>query len=87
MSKKAQQSVDIVSNICTAVFILEAIFKLIATGFDYFRDSWNIFDFIIVVGSLIFIHPSLKKQKNTIVIIRGFKIGRVFKLFSKLKHL
>lgn len=36
------------------IFIFEAIIKLIAFGSRYFRDAWNVFDFVIVVGSLIF---------------------------------
>lgn len=80
-------SIDIINYVCTAIFILEAIIKLIAFGTDYFRDGWNIFDFVIVVGSIIFISPTFKKQKNTITMIRAFRIGRVFKLFSRLKQM
>jgi len=36
---------------------------------------------------LIFIAPTFKKQKNTITMIRAFRVGRVLKLFSKLKQL
>ena len=37
------------------IFLVEAILKLVAYGSKYFIDAWNIFDFIIVIGSLIFI--------------------------------
>ncbi|PFX17210.1 Voltage-dependent calcium channel type D subunit alpha-1 [Stylophora pistillata] len=38
----------------TAVFLLECILKLIAfKPKNYFTDRWNLFDFIIVVGSII----------------------------------
>lgn len=34
------------ANLCIVViFILEALLKLIALGFQYFKRSWNIFDF------------------------------------------
>lgn len=37
------------------IFVLEAILKLIGYGLKgYFSDRWNIFDFIIVIASLIF---------------------------------
>ena len=39
----------------SGIFLIEAIVKLIAYGGRYFRDYWNVFDFLIVVGSLIFI--------------------------------
>lgn len=61
MSYKVQIAVDVVNYICTGVFILEAMLKLIAFGRSYFKESWNIFDFIIVLGSLVFISPSFKR--------------------------
>ncbi len=37
------------------VFVLELIFKIIGLGFKgYFSDRWNRFDFLIVIGSMIF---------------------------------
>uniref|UniRef100_G1TDY0 EF-hand domain-containing protein n=1 Tax=Oryctolagus cuniculus TaxID=9986 RepID=G1TDY0_RABIT len=37
----------------TMVFSLECVLKVIAFGFvNYFRDTWNIFDFITVIGSI-----------------------------------
>ncbi len=37
----------------TTVFIVEAILKLIAFGFSYFKNSWNVFDFCVVISSLL----------------------------------
>lgn len=61
MSESAIQGVDFVNYICTGIFIVEALIKIIAQGHHYFKDGWNIFDFIIVVGSLAFISPTSKK--------------------------
>ncbi|KRX65395.1 Voltage-dependent calcium channel type A subunit alpha-1, partial [Trichinella sp. T9] len=37
----------------TAVFTVEAILKILAFGVrNYFKDGWNIFDFITVIGSI-----------------------------------
>lgn len=37
----------------TSVFAFESILKILAFGFkNYFRDPWNIFDFITVLGSI-----------------------------------
>ena len=43
-----------ISDAFTAVYIMEALFKIVAMGFvmhplAYLRDSWNIADFIIVI--------------------------------------
>ena len=37
----------------TAIFTIEAGLKIIAEGKYYFRQGWNIFDFIIVVVSYV----------------------------------
>ncbi|KAF4532564.1 hypothetical protein B566_EDAN008488, partial [Ephemera danica] len=48
------QSLDVLNMIFTAVFALEFVFKLAAFRFkNYFGDAWNVFDFIIVLGSFI----------------------------------
>ena len=36
-----------------AIFVVEAAIKLIGYGGRYFKDTWNKFDFIIVISSLI----------------------------------
>jgi lipoprotein signal peptidase len=36
-----------------AVFTIEAIFKLTAMHRTYFWETWNIFDFIVVVATFV----------------------------------
>ena len=38
--------------IFTFIFITEAVLKLIAFGWSYFDNSWNNFDFFVVVSSV-----------------------------------
>lgn len=57
---------DVLNMIFTAVFALEFIFKLAAFRFkNYFGDAWNVFDFIIVLGSFIDIVFSEVTQKRS----------------------
>ncbi|VDK84936.1 unnamed protein product [Dibothriocephalus latus] len=45
---------DYLNMIFTGVFTVEFVLKLTAFGFkNYFSDPWNVFDFIIVVGSFV----------------------------------
>jgi len=43
---------DLLNYIFSAVFLVEAIFKLIAFGKSYFNNSWNKFDFTVVCASI-----------------------------------
>ena len=71
--------------------MLEAIAKLIAFGWRYFRDYWNVFDFLIVIGSLVFIVLKYGFKVTLLMtatqVIRALRIGRILKLFRNLKSL
>jgi len=70
----------------TAVFLLECILKLIAFNYkNYFRDAWNIFDFIIVVGSIvdIIIGEVSKGAGFNFNFFRLFRALRLVKLLSQ----
>ncbi|KAI1229663.1 hypothetical protein IHE44_0010995 [Lamprotornis superbus] len=41
------------NNVFTSLFSLECLLKIMAFGvLNYFRDAWNIFDFVTVLGSI-----------------------------------
>jgi hypothetical protein len=37
----------------SAVFTLEAAIKIVALKGNYFKEGWNLFDFVIVIGTII----------------------------------
>ena len=37
----------------TCIFIIEAILRIIALRWGYFQQRWNVFDFVIVVLSIV----------------------------------
>ncbi|XP_076373626.1 sodium channel protein para-like isoform X3 [Tachypleus tridentatus] len=62
----------------TATFAIEAFMKLIAMSpKNYFKEGWNIFDFIIVALSLIELTLS---GVQGLSVLRSFRLLRVFKL-------
>ena len=44
---------EIINIIFTTIFTLEAIVKIIGLRWHYFRRAWNVYDFIIVILSII----------------------------------
>ncbi|CAF3621273.1 unnamed protein product [Rotaria sp. Silwood1] len=71
-------------------FTIECIIKLIALNFKYFTIPWNVFDFIIVIASILgqtlgeimaqfFVHPTLLR------VIRVARVGRVLRLVKGAK--
>uniref|UniRef100_H2YFL8 Ion transport domain-containing protein n=1 Tax=Ciona savignyi TaxID=51511 RepID=H2YFL8_CIOSA len=94
--KVLDQALKIANYFFTAVFILEAVLKLIALGFRrYFRDRWNQVDMLIVILSVVGIavealmtsgdERSLLINPTIIRVMRVLRIARVLKLLKVSK--
>lgn len=44
---------EAINYVFACIFTFEAIIKIIALGKVYFKDNWNVFDFIIVLLTII----------------------------------
>lgn len=53
MSKTFENVLDYVNNVFVVIFTLECAMKLIAFRLHYFRQMWNVFDFLVVITSLL----------------------------------
>lgn len=70
---------DITNYVVFAIFVLEALFKIIAMGRLYFLDAVNWFDLIIIALSIVdFAVPNL----NGLTVFRAF---RLVYFISKIK--
>nr|6NT3_A Chain A, Sodium channel protein type 9 subunit alpha, Sodium channel protein PaFPC1, chimeric construct [synthetic construct]6NT4_A Chain A, Sodium channel protein PaFPC1,Sodium channel protein type 9 subunit alpha,Sodium channel protein PaFPC1 [synthetic construct] len=64
--------------IFTSIYIVEAVLKIIALSPKfYFKDSWNVFDFIIVVFAIL--ELGLEGVQG-LSVFRSFRLLRVFRL-------
>lgn len=75
--------------IFVSIFAAEAAMKMIAHGIKfYFLETWNKFDFVIVILSLIALDESLFSFKvNALRIIRVARLLRMIKASKGLRHL
>uniref|UniRef100_A0A8C4F5N2 Voltage-dependent L-type calcium channel subunit alpha n=1 Tax=Dicentrarchus labrax TaxID=13489 RepID=A0A8C4F5N2_DICLA len=85
---------DILNMVFTAVFTVEMVLKLIAfKPRGYFGDAWNVFDALVVIGSIVdivlseidvlcvhYIHYS---ARISITFFRLFRVMRLVKLLSR----
>ena len=74
---------EYMSLVFTVIFDLEVLIKLIGLGVRYFVDKYNIFDFVIALGSTIGLVLDMFVGGNLSfsTAMRVFRIGRMFKLF------
>ncbi|CAG5861099.1 unnamed protein product [Menidia menidia] len=69
----------------TVLFSVECVLKILAFGFlNYFRDTWNIFDFITVLGSITEIVVDLQRiDAFNMSFLKLFRAARLIKLLRQ----
>ncbi|KAM3876104.1 voltage-dependent R-type calcium channel subunit alpha-1E [Diretmus argenteus] len=69
----------------TVLFSVECVLKIMAFGFlNYFRDTWNIFDFITVLGSITEIVVDLQSVDTfNMSFLKLFRAARLIKLLRQ----
>lgn len=75
---------EILNDIVLGIFIIEVVVKIIAEvpkPWNYFKDAWNVFDFIIVAAAF------LPFGGSSIAILRLLRLLRVLKLIKALPKL
>lgn len=86
-----KQPLEAINYTFMAIFTVEAIMKIIAQKLDYFKDSWNRFDFTVVVATIIILILQWAKTGLDLqimgTILRTLRIGRVFRLIKKQQKL
>jgi voltage-gated sodium channel len=71
--------IGFLDRICLAIFVVELVLKLLVYRLRFFRDGWNIFDFVIVAVSLVPAAQSLS-------VLRFLRILRVVSVAPRLRR-
>jgi voltage-gated sodium channel len=70
----------LLDKLCLAIFVTEIVLKLIAHGFRFFRNGWNLFDFTIVGIALV-------PAAQSFSVLRALRILRVLRVVSVTPNL
>ena len=62
------------------IFIVEMLMKIYAEGRSFFKNSWNVFDFVIVAVSSV-------PFASAFIVLRTFRLFRLLKYIDKFSHL
>ena len=91
-SKTKSGYLELFNGICSIIFVIEAVVKLVALGGAYFRSKWNQFDFIIVFGLITgfilektILDDRLASSISSIISL--MRIGRLIRLIRLVKSL
>lgn len=80
LSSDMYNLLELLDVLCLSIFVVELIIKMIAYNKRFVFDPWNIFDFVIVAGSIVFMSSSLS-------IVRAFRIFRILKIITEFDEL
>lgn len=86
------QVLEVINIIFTVIFVLECILKLFALRWYYFKSPWNVFDFIVVVFSVLGesrLCETLKavtRHPQCILLARDKRNNPLFLILLILKH-
>lgn len=69
-----------IDRICLTIFIVEIGMKLFAQRGRFFKEGWNIFDFLVVAISLV---PS----QGGLAVLRSLRVLRVMRMISALPNM
>ncbi|KAM6436851.1 voltage-dependent L-type calcium channel subunit alpha-1C isoform 7-T7 [Liasis olivaceus] len=84
-----KEAMNILNMLFTGLFTVEMVLKLIAfKPKGYFSDPWNIFDFLIVIGSIIdvILSETNNTEDNSRISITFFRLFRVMRLVKLLSR-
>lgn len=69
IAKEYGHLLNLIDRFINYAFILEVVLRLIGNGFKFFKNGWNIFDFI-VIGSTVFTFDPTFSAFRTLKILR-----------------
>ena len=79
-SKSTTTVLEALDAVILWVFIIELIIRLIGGGLGFFKDSWNNFDFIIILCSI-------SPATGPLSVLRVFRVFRALRLVSSMPEM
>ncbi|WP_371152211.1 ion transporter [Buchananella felis] len=73
-------TLHLLNQVAMTIFIVELALKLFALGPRFFRDGWNIFDFVVVA-------IALAPATGQFAVLRALRVMRVMRLINRMPQL
>ncbi|MBL8018077.1 MAG: ion transporter [Leptospirales bacterium] len=69
--------IEVLDHICLFIFCFELVLKLIAQRLSFFRDGWNVFDFVVVAVALV-------PASGPLSVLRALRVFRLMRLVTAI---
>ena len=78
---------ELFDSICLLIYIAEAAMKLYAYRLKYFKRAWNVFDFLIILLSVLPVVGVLPVPVQFLRVIRLIRVVRILKVISLFEQM
>jgi voltage-gated sodium channel len=87
IERDAGSTLNTLNDVFLGVFVVEIAIRIAAYGrrpLDYFKDGWNVFDFVVIGGAFA---PGLRENATLLRLLRLMRVVRVVSIFPDLRFL
>ena len=77
---------DVANTGFLAVFVVELLLRIASyrRPLDFFRDAWNVFDFVVIAAAFV---PGLRENTTLLRLARLARVVRIFRILPELRIL
>lgn len=75
----------VVSEVCVGIFVIELLIRIAAYGRrpqDFFRDGWNVFDFVVITAAFA---PGVRESTTLLRLARLLRVVRVVTVLPEFR--
>jgi voltage-gated sodium channel len=87
IERDAGSALGTLNEVFLGIFVVEIAIRIAAYGSrpqDYFKDGWNVFDFVVIAGAFA---PGLRENATLLRLMRLLRVVRVVSIFPDLRFL
>jgi voltage-gated sodium channel len=80
-------TLDVINGLCLGIFIVELCIRIAAywpRPLAFFRDGWNVFDFIVIGAAFV---PGIRENSTLLRLARLARVVRIVRLLPELRVL
>jgi voltage-gated sodium channel len=81
----AGSALRVVNEVCVGIFVIELAIRIAAYGSrpqDFFRDGWNIFDFVVITAAFV---PGVRESTTLLRLARLLRVVRVVTVLPEFR--
>ena len=87
IEEQAGTLLAVLNDVCLGIFVVELAIRITAYGNrprDFFRDGWNVFDFVVITAAFA---PGLRQNATLLRLVRLLRIVRIISVLPDVRVL